>query len=263
MPNRRHRNATTTPEMREFIQTSDLPVAVLSRLLNVSETTVRKWKKRDNQDDLSHRSHTLKTTLTPMQEYVVVELRKMLQLPLDALLQVTQEFINPMASRSGLARCLKRYGVSRLTDLEKANTRAVFDKEFTESDEYHHIPIEHIPTHAELTPAVTRDGLAECLRADVAEKEVVNVVSKPVPKLSEDQKDINLFMASDPESGWVYVDLYEDDTIDAASRYMRHVLAKAPFHIRRILAGNYNEFMRQYRVIDNKDKLETEQSNAP
>lgn len=245
---KQHSNATTTQEMREFIQTSTLPVAVLSRLLNVSETTIRKWKSRDTQEDGSHRSHTQQTTLTRVEEYIVVELRKTLKLPLDALLQVTQEFINPKVSRSGLSRCLKRYGVSKLTALEKADSRAMMDCEGVDK-EFLHIPVEYLRTKEEMAPEVTQDGLAECLGLDGSNKKVVNIVSTSLPKLSEDQKEKNLFMATDPDSGWVYVDLYEDDAIDAASRYMKHVLAKAPFHIRKILAGNYSEFCQQYRVL--------------
>jgi hypothetical protein len=48
---------------------------------------------------------------------VVVEIRRSLLLPLDDLLVVTREFINPSVSRSGLDRCLRRHGVSRLNDL--------------------------------------------------------------------------------------------------------------------------------------------------
>lgn len=50
---------------------------------------------------------------------MVVELRKLLLLSLDDLLVVTRELINPAVSRSGLDRCLRRHGVSRLRDLPK------------------------------------------------------------------------------------------------------------------------------------------------
>ncbi|CAD7855326.1 MAG: Mobile element protein, partial [Olavius algarvensis Gamma 1 endosymbiont] len=62
----------------------------------------------------SHTPHRLQTTLTPAQEVVVVELRKTLLLPLDALLVVTRVFIHPEASRSALDRCLRRHGVANL-----------------------------------------------------------------------------------------------------------------------------------------------------
>ena len=47
----------------------------------------------------------------------MVELRRMLLLPLDDLLAITREFINADVSRSGLNRCLVRYGVAALTGL--------------------------------------------------------------------------------------------------------------------------------------------------
>jgi hypothetical protein len=48
---------------------------------------------------------------------VVVQLRRLLLLPLDDLLAVTREFLNPDVSRSGLDRCLRRHGVSNLKAL--------------------------------------------------------------------------------------------------------------------------------------------------
>jgi hypothetical protein len=42
------------------------------------------------------------------QEPIVVELRRLLELPLDDLLVVTRRFINPDVSRSGLNRLLQR-----------------------------------------------------------------------------------------------------------------------------------------------------------
>lgn len=63
------------------------------------------------------RPHTLHTTLNPAQAAVVLILRESLLLPLDNLLAITHEFLNPAVSRSGLSRCLRRHGVSRLNDL--------------------------------------------------------------------------------------------------------------------------------------------------
>ena len=73
-----HKNAATTPAIRRKIAQSDEPVAVLAMRYCVSEDTVRKWKKRDSFEDRSHTAHRLQTTLTPAQEIVVVELRRML-----------------------------------------------------------------------------------------------------------------------------------------------------------------------------------------
>ena len=43
--------------------------------------------------------------------------------PLDDLVAVVREFINPEVSRSGLDRCLRRHGVANLRDLQ-AKARA-------------------------------------------------------------------------------------------------------------------------------------------
>lgn len=245
-----HANATTTPEMREFIRNSDLSVAALSRLLNISETTVRKWRNRDSVEDASHAPRQLNTTLTSVQEYIVVELRKSLLLSLDELLHITREFINPDVSRAGLARCLKRHGVSRLASIKDGE----IDESGNLDDEPVHIHIEQIDAQSSepkpIKPEVSRDALAKVLHA--GDGDVVSVASKKLPKLSDNQPERCLFIANDPDSRWVYVDIYEDDAVDAAGRYMSHALKHAPFHIRRILAGNYNEFMRHYRLVDDE-----------
>ena len=44
-------------------------------------------------------------------------LRKTLLVPLDDLLSVVREFLNPEVSRSGLDRCLRRHGGGNLRDL--------------------------------------------------------------------------------------------------------------------------------------------------
>ncbi|MGL4750215.1 MAG: helix-turn-helix domain-containing protein, partial [Shewanella sp.] len=62
----RHRNATTTPEMRHFIQQSELSVSQLAKILNITEATVRKWRKRESINDSPNTPHHLNTTLTPI-----------------------------------------------------------------------------------------------------------------------------------------------------------------------------------------------------
>jgi hypothetical protein len=91
---------------------------VVAERYGISEQTVWKWRKRDSVQDRSHTPHRLQTTLTPAQEAVAVALRKTLLLPLDDLLAVVREFLNPHVSRSGLDRCLRRHGVGNLRDLK-------------------------------------------------------------------------------------------------------------------------------------------------
>ena len=68
---------------------------------------------------------------------------------------------------------------------------------------------------------------------------------------AELQPKRRLLVANDPASNWVYVDIYDGDEAEAANRYMSYVLTKAPFHIRRILAGNYTEFLSRFRLLSN------------
>ena len=44
-------------------------------------------------------------------------------IPLDDLLAVIREFLNPNVSRSGLERCLRRHGVGNLRDLKVKTSR--------------------------------------------------------------------------------------------------------------------------------------------
>jgi hypothetical protein len=83
--------------------------------------------------------------LTRAQEAVVVELRRMLLLPLDDLLAVAREFLNPDVSRSGLDRCLRRHGVSNLNAL-RPKTPAEPHKAFkTYEPGFLHIDVKYLP----------------------------------------------------------------------------------------------------------------------
>lgn len=240
-----HANATTTPEMRAFIHESDLPTAVLARLLKVSESTVRKWRKRESVDDESHKPRQLNTTLSPAQEYVVVELRSRLLLSLDELLAVCRQFINPNASRAGLQRCLKRHGVSRLADMDDSSKASDEDSPIT-------VAIKDTKEDKVLLPEVSHEAMREVLNLSnsLSDSEVVHVTVTPLPEFSEEPEKRRLLVANDPESGWIYVDIYDGDEKEAASRYMSHVLTQSPFHIRRILVGNYNEFLSRFRLLE-------------
>ena len=101
-----HKNATTTPAIRARIAASDEPAAVLAARYGVTLDTIHRWRGRTSFEDRSHSAHQLATTLTPAQEVVAVELRRMLLLPLDDLLAVAREFLNPDVSRSGLDPCV-------------------------------------------------------------------------------------------------------------------------------------------------------------
>ena len=54
-----HKNATTTPGIRQQLSGSDEPASVLALRYGVSEETARKWKRRDSVQDLSATPHNL------------------------------------------------------------------------------------------------------------------------------------------------------------------------------------------------------------
>ncbi|MFT7005816.1 MAG: transposase-like protein [Colwellia sp.] len=267
---KQHANATTTPEMRAFIHESDLPTAVLARLLKISESTVRKWRQRESMSDASHVPKQLNTTLSEAQEYVVVELRTRLLLSLDELLVVCKQFINPHVSRAGLQRCLKRHGVSRLADMEDSGEFMDADSPLSSTVQ---VTLEDTLDHQVLLSDISPEAMREVLNRtnNLSEDEVVQVKVTQLPDFSNkgSNKEFNkesehgtentqepankrrLLVANDPISGWVYVDIYDGNEADAASRYMSYVLTKAPFHIRRILAGNYTEFLSRFRLLNN------------
>lgn len=257
----KHPNATTTPEMRAFIQDSTLNVKSLAKVLNISEATVRKWRKRDSTSDGSATPHHLNTTLTPLQEYVVVGLRSQLRIPLDKLLKATQTFINPCVSRSGLARCLKRHGVSQLKSVPD---NALPDGFFNQ------LPL--MKGSYLVTYTLNSDTLAETLGLPSASADdVVQIVSMAIPaQLGHIQNEtltpqaeletqiegvsssINtnqsscVFVSIDPKSDWLYLDIYQGCHTQAANRYIAYVLKQGPFHLRRLLARNYRIFLQQF-----------------
>ena len=90
------------PKIRSEIQASTEAAWIVGERYGISEQTVWKWRKRDSVFDRSHTPHRLQTTLTPAQEVIAVELRRLLLLPLDDLL-VLAIGLEPMAP--SMARC--------------------------------------------------------------------------------------------------------------------------------------------------------------
>jgi transposase InsO family protein len=201
-----HKNAATTPAIRRKIAQSDEAVAVLAMRYSISEDTVRKWKKRDSFEDRSHTAHRLQTTLTPAQEIVVVELRRMLLLPLDDLLAITREFLNPDVSRSGLSRCLRRHEVGSLNALKPKE------------------------------PAATGKGFK------AYEPGFLHIDVKYLPQMPDETGRRYLFVAIDRATRWVFVRVMSTKTAANARRFLTELARACPIKIRRILTDNGKEF---------------------
>lgn len=201
-----HKNATTTPAIRRKIAESNEPVAALAARYSVSEDTVRRWKNRDSFEDRPHTAHRLQTTLTRAQEIVVVELRRMLLLPLDDLLAITREFLNPDVSRSGLSRCLRRHGVGNLNEMRPKEAAAAIKGFKAYEPGFLHIDVKYLP------------------------------------QMPDETSRRYLFVAIDRATRWVFVRIMPAKTAANARRFLKELARVCPLKIRKILTDNGKEF---------------------
>ena len=203
-----HKRARTTPAIREELRQSTLSERTLAQQYNISRETVRKWKNRDSVEDRSHRPHVLHATLSSSEEAVVVELRKTLFLPLDDLLVVVREFIQPAMSRSALDRCLRRHGISNLNKL---------------------IPVEEDETAPKKSFKAYEPGF-------------VHVDVKYLPQMPDEISRKYLFVAIDRATRWVYMEIRATKAAATAQGFLKNLIQKAPFVISKILTDNGKEF---------------------
>ena len=210
-----HGQARTTPAIRREIQASTWSDRPLARKPDLARATVRKWRARTSVEDASHRPHTLHTTLSAAQEAIVVYLRQQLLLPLDDLLVVTREFLNPDVSRSGLDRCLRRHGVANLKALQ--------------------------PT-PEVTPHKTFKAY---------EPGFVHIDVKYLPAIDGEPRRY-LFVAIERATRWVYVALKRERTARSAKAFLKAVVQAAPCRIQKGLTDNGSAFMDRFLNRRNK-----------
>jgi transposase InsO family protein len=203
-----HPQARTTPLVRAEIRASSESLATLAQRYNLSLSTVRKWKRREDVQDRSHRPHRLSSTLTPAQEVLVIELRKLLLLSLDDLLVVTREFIHPGVSRSGLDRCLRRYGVSNLRALQPE-------------------------VDGEKEPKKTYKDYAPGF---------VHIDIKYLPKMQDEAQRRYLFVAIDRATRFVFMHIYDDQSELSSTDFLRKVVDAAPMKIIKLLTDNGSQF---------------------
>ena len=126
-----HGSATTTEAIRRAIQLSQESLRSLAKRHGINPKTVAKWRRRSCVADLpTGPKQQSATVLSIEEEAIVVAFRRHTLLPLDDCLYALQPTI-PHLTRSSLHRCLKRYGISRLPQVEdesadkrKFNTRS-------------------------------------------------------------------------------------------------------------------------------------------
>jgi transposase InsO family protein len=130
---------------------------------------------------------------------VVVQLRRLLLLPLDDLLAVTREFLNPDVSRSGLDRCLRRHGVS--------NLKALLPK----------------------TPAEPRKTFK------AYQPGFLHVDLKYLPQMADETSRRYLFVAIDRATRWVFVRILPTKTAANARKFLRDLHRACPIRITKML----------------------------
>lgn len=170
--------------------------------------TVSKWKHLDTVEDYSHRPHTLHATLTSLEEFIAVELRKIPLMPLGDLLVITREFINPAMSRSALDLCLRRHGVSNLKKL---------------------MPVED---KAETPKKKFKDYVPGFIHVDI----------KYLPQVADEQSRKYLFVAIDRGTRWVFMEIKASKSAKAAQALLKSLVKNVPFSISKILTDNGKEF---------------------
>jgi len=204
-----HSQARTTPVIRQEIRDSALSDRKLADRYNISRSTARKWQQREDTEDRSHRAHTLNTTLTELDEAIVVSLRETLYLPLDDLLYVTKTYINPDVSRSGLARCLKRHGISKLKDV-----------------------LPQVEGEAAQPTKTFKDYEPGYLHIDI----------KYLPQMPDEDSRRYLFVAIDRATRWVFLAVYDNMTEASSVDFLKRVAEAAPMKIVKLLTDNGTQF---------------------
>lgn len=156
---RLHKNATTTPAQRAYIQNNPhLSVADLAKKTGVSKTTIRRWQKRKDVYDRPHTPKCIKKALAPIEEIQIIICRMAFRAGLDDLLQITDSFFNINSSRAGLNRCLKRYQISRIPKLKQSVPFNI--KDYTGTYLYYNCF--HLPSFMADQPPVVLQTLLDC-----------------------------------------------------------------------------------------------------
>ena len=134
----------------------------------------------------------------------MLELRRLCLLPLDDLLSVTQRFIHPKASRSGVSRLLRREYMAKLADLQPKEPGQDKPKK----------------TLKDYVPGV------------------VYVDIKYLPQMPDETSRSYLFVAINRASRWVFMRTYKDQSEASSTDFLRRVDKACPFKITKRVTDN-------------------------
>ena len=156
-------------------------------------------------------------TLSTAQEAIVLSLRQSLHLPLDDLLYIALQYINPDVSRSGIARLLKREGMARLEDvIPKAEGETISAKK----------------TFKDYEPGF------------------VHVDIKYLPQVPDESSRRYLFIAIDRAPRRVLLRIYGDMTDSSSVDFLCRLKLASPIRIIKLLIDNGAQFTDRFTTKD-------------
>lgn len=141
-----HPQARTTPAVRAEIARSTEPTGVVARRYDISDETVRKWRKRGEHavQDRSSRPRRLPWRVTEEERAIICAVRRATGFPLDDLTFVLRHFL-PHLNRDNIYRLLKAEGLNR-RPAKPSTLPTKGQGRFREYDlGYIHIDVKHLP----------------------------------------------------------------------------------------------------------------------
>ena len=192
-----HANATTTPRIRKYLQTSDKSDRELAEELGISVTTVRRWRSRDRITDRQTTPGVVHKALIPEQVAMINALRDVLCAPLDELLFIVVEGLGISVSRATLSRYLQPALVQR-------KSAALQGKKALRSG--------LIPTTLERHHRVLSLGI-------------------------DDGGEHHLLWAREPISGWCYGRIYSGISPALEASWLNDVMEQVPADIQHVETG--------------------------
>lgn len=197
-----HSNVTTCPRQRQLIHNSSQTLRTLATRFGISPATAHKWKHRTNFSDRPCRPHTIHTAFSPEEQSLLLWLRQNGELSLDDLFDLMTPLM-PHLGRSSLHRLLQRNGCSKRPRKEQQ-------------------PTGHVGTFKEYGPGFLH---IDCFY---------------LPRL--DGQKLYCYVAIDRATRLLYLAVYANRNADAATHFLRRVIAFFPFKIDKILTDNGREF---------------------
>lgn len=137
-----HSNATTNVRLRNQINNSNGTYLEISKKIDVSVNTVKKWKNRECFEDKSSKPNTIHYSLSELEMLIAIELRIITWWALDEVTEAINPK-NPEKIRSAVYRTFVRERINKVPEKEKEKEKA---KKFKEYDPgYLHIDVTYLP----------------------------------------------------------------------------------------------------------------------